>query len=303
MVLLGGFQLWKLVRKACASQALLPAAIACAGGGEAGALAGKSPVLLHDNNEVPDPTTPLWHCFFHSILRKVCIRKARVATDGKSKNFPTLLHRHPKLSFQNFKTDNMKNRILSIAGVLALAILFTVAIVGCTKEDIKNTQNPTSEINSNIVNDTIDFEAYYHEVERMADQFWAACGTAYQVNPGLFMEACSSNNFEAFKQQTGLDQAFFERFSNALVTAQQNIERDHPGAVERYSESPCSECADMALQRIGKVTKQRQENPAYKGNFYRRDCWFVCSLGCMATLELYVPCVLGCVELCLYFTD
>jgi len=80
---------------------------------------------------------------------------------------------------------------------------------------------------------------------------------------------------------------------------QMDIEADHPGIIECLSESPCTSCSKEALTRIGHVVDTLQGNSAtYTEKMGNSDCWFVCSLSCMATMELYVPCVLACVKIC-----
>jgi len=104
---------------------------------------------------------------------------------------------------------------------------------------------------------------------------------------------------ESFKRITNLDEQFFEDFTNEILRAQSAIEADYPGISDEYRESPCNECINNALERVGKVVTAYHGNTANEINYWDpKDCWFVCSLACMSTMELYIPCVLGCVELC-----
>lgn len=191
----------------------------------------------------------------------------------------------------------MKKIILSVTGILLLTAVLSLTIISCNKEEIEknNTElnTPTSSFSE------VDFHPYYEAAEKLARQFWAACDQAYQQNPEAFMQACKEKNFAAFQQVTQLDPGFFEHFQSVLLQAQLDIESDHPGISQQYRESPCSECAESALPRIGHLVDSLEGQSAVgMEKLETRDCWFVCSLSCMATMELYVPCVLACVKIC-----
>ena len=197
----------------------------------------------------------------------------------------------------------MKKRILlSIAGIACLAVATAIIVISCSKDDVKN--GTTATFPEEMAGDSVDFSPYYQDVEQLAAVFWRACDQAYNADHTHFLAVCESGDFQEFQRVTQLDADFFENFRQLLLNAQAQLEADHPGITARYAESPCTECSQDALSRIGKVESRHAGAVAErKAWFARRDCWFLCSLACMSTLELYVPCVLGCVELCLYFAD
>lgn len=115
----------------------------------------------------------------------------------------------------------------------------------------------------------------------------------------MFLEVCNNNDFEQFKEITNLDADFFENFTNEVLDAQKKIEADYPGICDKYRESPCEECSQKALQRIGSYVSTNMGNSSAEVlTLDTRDCIFICSLGCMSTMELYIPCVLACTRLC-----
>jgi hypothetical protein len=197
----------------------------------------------------------------------------------------------------------MKKRILlSIAGIACLALATAVIVISCNKEDVK--KDVAAPFPDEFAGDTVDFSIYYQEVEQLAIKFWAACDQAYNADRTQFLAVCESGDFQEFQRVTQLDADFFGHLKQLLLDAQARVEADHPGITARYAESPCTECSQDALMRIAKAEDRHAGAvSAQKAWFARRDCWFLCSLACMSTLELYAPCVLGCVELCLYFAD
>ncbi len=192
----------------------------------------------------------------------------------------------------------MKKILLSATGIILFSATVVALIVSCNKEE-SIVKDPNNHEYSSIALSSIDFSAYYQEAEAMSAKFWAACDIAYQNHPKEFMKACKENDFEAFQRITCIGPTFFEQFRNTLLKAQMDIEADHPGIIECLSESPCTSCSKEALTRIGHVVDTLQGNSAtYTEKMGNSDCWFVCSLSCMATMELYVPCVLACVKIC-----
>jgi len=190
----------------------------------------------------------------------------------------------------------MKKIIFCVAGTLLFAAGISILVASCNKEDIEKT-NP--EQFSAAQSETIDFSTYYREAEALSSEFWEACDAAYQKHPQEFLAACQRNDFAEFQRITNLDPSYFEHFKAVLLKAQRKIEADHPGIAVQYLESPCSECANTALPRVGAVVDTLQGHSAeVMEKLETADCWFVCSLSCMATMELYVPCVLACVKIC-----
>lgn len=179
----------------------------------------------------------------------------------------------------------MKKILLSATGTLLLIAVISFMVASCDKEKTEKTN--------------VEFASYYQEVEQLSAEFWSACDAAYQKHQQEFLAACQRNDFAEFQRLTNLEADYFEHFKEVLLKAQQEIESDHPGISLQYSESPCSECAVNALPRIGNVVDTLQGHSATATEkLNNSDCWFVCSLSCMATMELYVPCVLACVKLC-----
>lgn len=191
----------------------------------------------------------------------------------------------------------MKRIIISATSIILLATAITVMVVSCDKETISKTTDNQEYAGPPI--SSIDFSPYYQEVEKLSMRFWTACDDAYNKHPQEFMQICEENDFEAFQRLTCLNQDFFEHFTAALLQARTKVEADYPGISLQYGESPCAECAEKALTRVGHVVDTLQGNSAQNlDKMENRDCWFVCSLSCMATMELYVPCVLACVKIC-----
>lgn len=188
----------------------------------------------------------------------------------------------------------MKNKILILLG-LALFV-FAITMVSCNKEEENKRYVPDHD------SARIDFGSYFQDAERRADIFWRACDRAYQTNPDQFMTACEMNDFDGFKRITQLDDAFFEELKDDIVQAQARIERDHPGITSKYMETSCSECSGKVLQKVGRYVQTHNGQAALVDKLEPADCWFICSMACMSTLELFVPCVLTCVKMCnVYF--
>lgn len=188
----------------------------------------------------------------------------------------------------------MKNKILILFGLAFFA--FAITIVSCNKED-ENKRYVADRDSARI-----DFGSYFQDAERRADIFWRACDRAYQTNPDQFMTACEMNDFDGFKRITQLDDAFFEELRDDIVQAQARIERDHPGITSKYMETSCSECSGKVLQKVGRYVQTHNGQAALVDKLEPADCWFICSMACMSTLELFVPCVLTCVKMCnVYF--
>lgn len=185
----------------------------------------------------------------------------------------------------------MKKITLSVLGLFVCIILLGSIIVSCEKE------SQTKIVQNSIEN--IDFDRYFSKVENFEIEFWSACDNAYNSDSELFMAACNSNDFEKFKEITNLSSEFFESFTNEIMNAQAKIEKDYPGICDKYRESPCEECSQKALQRVGSYVNDNMGNSAEQVlKLGTRDCIFICSLGCMTTMELYIPCVLTCTRLC-----
>jgi len=195
------------------------------------------------------------------------------------------------------KQKTMKKIILSVTGTLLLMAVISLTMVSCNKEEIEKNNSELNSPTSSITE--VDFSSYYEAAETLAQQFWTACDMAYQKTPEAFVQACKNNDFKTFQQLTNLDSDYFEQFKAVLLQAQTEIEADYPGISMRYQESPCTECVENALPRIGHFVDTLQGNSAANvEKLNNRDCWFVCSLSCMATMELYIPCVLSCVKIC-----
>lgn len=191
----------------------------------------------------------------------------------------------------------MKKIILGVTSTLLFAAGVSIMVASCNKDNIEKT-NP-EQLSATPPISAVDFGAYYQEAEILASEFWSACDAAYQKNQQEFLSACQRNDFAEFQRLTNLDAAYFEHFKDVLVKAQQEIEADHPGLSLQYSESPCSECAAGALSRVGAVVDTLQGHSAgATEKLNNSDCWFVCSLSCIASMELYAPCVLACVKIC-----
>lgn len=191
----------------------------------------------------------------------------------------------------------MKKIILSVTGTLLITAVLSLMFVSCNKDNIENT-NPNQETLTPTASD-VNFTPYYQEAESLSLQFWSACDAAYHKYPDAFLKACQDNDLATFQRLTNLNQEYFDHFKAVLLQAKADIESDHPGLCRQYDESPCSECTDLALPRIGQVVDSLQGNSAVcMEKLNNSDCWFVCSLSCMATMELYVPCVLACVKIC-----
>ncbi|MBR4919173.1 MAG: hypothetical protein IKZ52_08165 [Bacteroidales bacterium] len=191
----------------------------------------------------------------------------------------------------------MKKIILGVTGTLLLAAGISIMVASCDKEEIEKT-NP-EQLSATPATSSVDFSAYYQETEVLATEFWSACDKAYQKHQQEFLSACQRNDFAEFQRLTNLDAAYFEHFKAVLLKAQAEIEADHPGITAQYRESPCSECAAGALSRVGAVMDTLQGHSVDATvKLNNTDCWFVCSLSCIASMELYAPCVLACVRVC-----
>lgn len=188
----------------------------------------------------------------------------------------------------------MKNKILILFGLALFA--FAITIVSCNKEEENKRYVPDRDTAR------IDFGSYFQDAERRADLFWRACDRTYQTNRDQFMAVCEMNDFDGFKRITQLDNAFFEEFRDDIVQAQARIERDYPGITSKYMETSCSECSGKVLQKVGRYVQTHNGQSALVDKLEPADCWFICSMACMSTLELFVPCVLTCVKMCnVYF--
>lgn len=191
----------------------------------------------------------------------------------------------------------MKKIILGVTGTLLLAAGISIMVASCNKEDIEKT-NP-EQLSATPAISSVDFSTYYQEAEVLATEFWSACDKAYQKHQQEFLSACQDNDFEEFQRLTNLDSDYFEHFKDVLLKAQAEIEAEHPGITAQYRESPCSECAASALPRVGVLVDTLQGHSADAAEkLNNSDCWFVCSLSCIASMELYAPCVLACVRVC-----
>lgn len=190
----------------------------------------------------------------------------------------------------------MKNKIWFLSGLALFALAITITIISCNKEEEIKRYEPGRD------SARIDFGTYFQDAERRADVFWGACDVAYQTNREQFMAACEANDFNRFKMITQLDDTFFEAFRDVIVQTQARIERDYPGVTTKYMETPCSECSGKALQKVGRYVRAHNGQAALADKLEPADCWFICSMACMSTLELYIPCVLTCVKMCnVYF--
>ena len=191
----------------------------------------------------------------------------------------------------------MKKIIFGVTGTLLLAAGISIIVASCNKEDIEKTNS--EQLSAASPASSVDFGSYYQEAEKLSVEFWEACDAAYQKHQQEFLSACQRNDFAEFQRITNLDAAYFEHFKDVLLKAQQDIETDHPGITLQYRESPCSDCIVNALPRVGNVVDSLQgQSAVVMDKLNKRDCWFICSLSCMATMELYVPCVLACVKIC-----
>ena len=191
----------------------------------------------------------------------------------------------------------MKKIILGVTGTLLLAAGISIMVASCNKEDIEKTNS--EQLSATPATSSVDFSTYYQEAEVLATEFWSACDKAYQKHQQEFLSACQRNDFEEFQRLTNLDSDYFEHFKDVLLKAQAEIEAEHPGITAQYRESPCSECAASALPRVGALVDTLQGHSADAAEkLNNSDCWFVCSLSCIASMELYAPCVLACVRVC-----
>ena len=191
----------------------------------------------------------------------------------------------------------MKKIILGVTGTLLLAAGISILVASCNKEDIEKTYPEQLSVTPSA--SSVDLSSYYQEAEKLSVEFWKACDVAYQKHQQEFLSACQRNDFSEFQRLTNLNAAYFEHFKDVLIKAQQEIEADYPGISLQYSESPCSECAASALPRVGNmVDSLHGQSAVVMDKLNNSDCWFVCSLSCIASMELYAPCVLACVKIC-----
>lgn len=191
----------------------------------------------------------------------------------------------------------MSNKNIFTLSFILVAFGVCIAIVSFNKDtEIEISQQDNAKLSTCPV----DFSSYYKTSKEFSYTFWSACDRAYNSNRAAFLSACDNNDFETFKEITGLDSIFFDYFKTELITTMQNIEEDHPGISEQYNESPCEDCNQNALLKVGRVVSNYGGNSAVE--IYKlepRDCFFICSMACMSILEAYVPCVLACTELCI----
>ncbi len=191
----------------------------------------------------------------------------------------------------------MKKKAFYTIGLVLVFCGICVAIVSCNKEKYHHDIQP--EISKDY-SSRIDFNTYYATSKELAVDFWAACDRAYGLDREMFLNICDNEDFEGFKEITGLDSAFFEGFKEELLNVLQNLEEDYPGICEQYYESPCEDCSRRALQRVGQVVHNYNGNSAVAiDRLDPRDCLFICSMACMSLAEAYIPCVLACTELCI----
>ncbi len=172
-----------------------------------------------------------------------------------------------------------------------------ISVVSCNKgSETISTENEVYKL------ENINFDEYFKEAKPFELAFWEACDKAYQTDPERFTEVCESNDFEQFKKITQLNTEYFDQFKEVLLEAQAHVEADYPGIIKQYQESPCNECATQSLQRIGKIVEETKGCCASKAeSLTYKECIFICSMACMTTLELYVPCVIACVKICRKF--
>lgn len=188
----------------------------------------------------------------------------------------------------------MKRIFFRTLGSFLFVILAASIIVSCEKDSPSKSLQVFS-----LSIENINFDKYFSGIQKFEIEFWEACDQAYKSNSNMFLEVCNNNDFEQFKEITNLDADFFENFTNEVLDAQKKIETDYPGICDKYRESPCEECSQKALQRIGSYVSTNMGNSSAEVlTLDTRDCIFICSLGCMSTMELYIPCVLACTRLC-----
>lgn len=194
----------------------------------------------------------------------------------------------------------MKKTLYYTLSAIVLCLTLTVTIVACNKDE--NQKSNTESASYNLKE--IDFGKYFQTVATMEHTFWEACDKAYKADAKNFEEICNSNDFEAFKIITGLDNSFFELFNAEVMEAQKNIEKDYPGICDQYRESPCETCKSQSLQKIGEIVVDCKGHSAINAaKLETNECIFICSMACMTTMELYIPCLLACTKVCKKITN
>lgn len=192
----------------------------------------------------------------------------------------------------------MKEKLFSTVKTVLFLCLTGLLIASCDREEAQTQSQVNNEEGTDL--STIDFSNYFQQSECLLQNFWKACDKAYNTDSEAFLTACTTNNLSAFLEATGLTQLQLDEFKEIITKEREALEKDYPGISEEYYESSCQDCQQDALSRIGNIEQTHNgQVSASTPKANAKMCIFICSMACMTTLELYLPCLAACSTTCL----
>ncbi|MBR4135184.1 MAG: hypothetical protein IKU03_02080 [Bacteroidales bacterium] len=191
----------------------------------------------------------------------------------------------------------MKYKSVKVWSALA-AVLMMTAFVSCNKDQDKQETMEKPTVDALQWESKPDFDAYFQKTTVLLQQFWLACDEAYYRDSVAFMRACQTESLSDLMGLIRIDEQQFRHFREVAMSELEQIEADYPGIRKTFYESPCQDCTEHALSHLGEVVAQSHGSLSKGDGSNLSMCVFVCSMACMTTMELYLPCLASCVSIC-----
>lgn len=202
----------------------------------------------------------------------------------------------------NVRMKNMKRKKLNMTKAILCMCILSFMLCSCNKEKEKEENAIASERTNGHQLSTLELSSYFQESEKILHEFWVVCDRAYTNNREVFLQACCTNDLSAFLSSTGITAEQLEKYKATITAEREQLEHDYPGICDQYRESPCHDCQQTALNKIGNLVA------SYEGTYAQhaskaspKMCIFVCSMACMTTLEFYIPCLAACSTTCIKY--
>lgn len=193
----------------------------------------------------------------------------------------------------------MKKRFINALTILTMCSSMAICISACDKDEVRSHSEATNNEEDTDLS-TIDLSNYFQQSEQLLHEFWAACDKAFNTDAEAFLYACSNNDLNGFLEATGMTLAQLNHFQEVITQERAALEVDYPGICEKYKESSCHDCQQDALPRVGRIVMEYQgQVSTCTPKASAKMCIFICSMACMTTMELFLPCLAACASTCM----
>ena len=183
----------------------------------------------------------------------------------------------------------MSKKVIKAAVIAAVVGAGILTMAACNKDNEKADGDQKSQ-NARTTKSVVMSGDVETDYANLLHYYWAACDSAYRVNPGLFMLVCGSENLNTLHAMTGLPANIESQIDSLGRLRGQIYFADHPDELEQVTE-PCQDCMNHSMVQLGEWIRDIRE---LKNDIYAvspaEDQSFVFPLRCSTLTECEKEC-------------